>query len=226
MESNFYTSNPRFYVAVDCVIFGYFNGKLKVLLQERDYEPFSGELSVQGGFVQEGENINDAALRILYERTGIHGVYIEQVGTFGEADRDPGARVVSTAYTCLIDSHLCDDNIVRKYHSLWADIDNLPTLHFGHGEMVKMALHRLRMNIGRKPVGFHLMPPMFTLTQLQQLYEAVIGDTVDKRNFRKRISEMPFIEKTEFIDKKHSKRGAALYKYNDEHFKLINKFKL
>ncbi len=226
MESNFYSNNPKFYVAVDCIIFGYFDGKLKVLLQKRDFEPFSGELSVQGGFVQEGEDIDDAALRILHERTGIHGVYIDQVGTFGKVDRDPCARVVSTAYTCLIDIHLCNEDIVKKHHGIWTDIDNLSTLHFGHDEMVKMALYKLRINIGRRPIGFHLMPPMFTLTQLQNLYEAIMGEKVDKRNFRKRVSEMPFIEKTELIDKKHSKRGAVFYKYNDELFKIINKFKL
>ncbi|MCD8304139.1 MAG: NUDIX hydrolase [Prevotellaceae bacterium] len=225
-ESLYYTSNPRFYVAVDCIIFGYFDGHLKVLLQKRDFEPFSGEMSVQGGFVQEGEDIDEAALRVLCERTGIRQVGITQVGAFGEVDRDPGARVISIAYTCLIDSNMCDEEVVEQHHGQWADIDALPPLHFGHGEMVRQALSQLRGNMGRKPVCFHLLPPLFTLTQMQKVYEAVLGEKLDKRNFRKRIADMPFIEKTMLIDKKHSKRGAVYYMYNEDRFKLINKFKV
>ncbi len=226
MNKDFYEKNPKFYVAVDCIIFGYIDDRLKVLLQKRDFEPFSGELSVEGGFVQEGENIDDAALRVLYERTGIKDVYINQVGTFGKVDRDPVDRVISTAYSCLIDIHLCDSEIVEQHHGMWVDVDNLPPLHFGHDEMVRQALLQLQTSIGRKPIGFHLLPPLFTLTQLQKLYEAVLGEKIDKRNFRKRISEMSFIEKTNQIDKEHSKRGAVYYKYNEELFKLINKFRL
>jgi len=226
MENKFYSANPKFYVAVDCIIFGYSEGKLKVLLQKRDFEPFSGELSVQGGFVQENENVDDAALRVLQERTGIHDVYIDQIGTFGKVDRDPGARVISVAYSCLVDNNLCDEDIVESHYGVWANVDELPPLHFGHTEMVQKALYQLRMNIGKKPVGFYLLPPMFTLTQLQNLHEAILDETLDKRNFRKRIAEMPFIEKTGKIDKLHSKRGAALYQYNKEHFERIKKFKL
>ncbi len=226
MESNFYQRNPKFYVAVDCVIFGYFDGHLRVLLQKREYEPFTGEMSLQGGFVQEDESVDEAAVRVLHERTGIRDVHISQVGTFGRIDRDPVARVISTAYTCLIDSNLCDEETVRRNYGEWWDVDNLPPLHFGHDEMVEQALYELRTNIGRKPIGFYLLPPMFTLTQLQNLYEAVLGEKLDKRNFRKRITEFPFIEKTELIDKEHSKRGAVFYRYNEEQFKLMNKFKM
>ena len=226
MESKFYSANPKFYVAVDCIIFGYAEGKLKVLLQKRDFEPFSGELSVQGGFVQEGEGVDKAALRVLCERTGINDVYIDQIGTFGKVDRDPGARVISVAYTCLIDSHLCDKDVVESHFGMWVNVDELPPLHFGHDEMVRVALHQLRMNIGKKPVGFYLLPPLFTLTQLQNLHEAILGKELDKRNFRKRVAEMSFIEKSSKIDKLHSKRGAALYQYNREEFERINKFKL
>ncbi len=226
MASDFYANNPKFYVAVDCVIFGYLDKCLKVLLQKRDFEPFSGELALQGGFVQEGEDLDSAARRILRERTGIHDVYINQVGTFGKVDRDPGARVISTAYYCLIDSNLCNDKVVGKHHGVWTDVNSVPELHFGHNEMVDAALYRLRVTVGRKPVAFHLMPPVFTLTQLQNLHEAITGEKMDKRNFRKRISEMPFIEKTDIMDKESSRRGAVLYKYNDELFKLINKFRL
>ena len=226
MLSKFYSENPKFYVAVDCIIFGYAEGKLKVLLQKRDFEPFSGELSLQGGFVQENENVDDAALRVLHERTGINNVFIDQIGAFGDVNRDPGARVISVAYTCLIDNNLCDEDIVKEHYGLWVDVDNLPKLHFGHDEMVKKAHEMLRLSIGKKPVGFYLLPPTFTLTQLQNLHEAILGEALDKRNFRKRIAEMSFIENTGKIDKKHSKRGAALYQYNKDLFDRTKKFKL
>ncbi len=224
--ASFYSNNPKFYVSVDCVIFGYAEGKLKVLLQKRNFEPFSGELSLEGGFVQEGEDVDEAAKRVLYERTGVHDVYITQVGAFGRADRDEGARVITVAYCCLLDSNLCDKATVEKYDGLWADIDNMPELHFDHNEIVEVALFHLRMYVGRKPIGFYLLPPMFTLSQLQKMHEAVLGVPLDKRNFRKRVAEMSFIEKTDKIDKLHSKRGAALYQYNAEIFKKFNKFKL
>ncbi len=225
-QATFYSENPKFYVSVDCVIFGFSEGKLKVLLQQRDFEPFSGELSLQGGFVQEGEDVDDAAKRVMFERTGVSNVYITQVGTFGKVNRDPGARVITVAYYCLLDSNLCDNAKLEKYHGLWADVSNMPKLHFDHNEIVDVALFHLRMFVGRKPIGFYLLPPMFTLSQLQSMHEAVLGVALDKRNFRKRVAEMSFIEKTGMIDKLHSKRGAALYQYNAEEFKKFNKFKL
>lgn len=225
-DASFYNQNPKFYVAVDNVIFGFADGKLQVLLQQRDFEPFSGELSVQGGFVQENEDVDTAAERVLFERTGVHDVYITQVGTFGRLDRDPGARVVSVAYYCLLDKARCDDEKVKKYHGVWVDVDSLPELHFDHTEIVRTALFHLRMFIGRKPIGFYLLPENFTLSQLQMLHEAILGVTLDKRNFRKRVADMTFIEKTGLVDKIHSKRGAALYRYNAEEFKNFNKFKL
>ncbi len=225
-EEPFYSINPKFYVAVDCVIFGFSEGKLKVLLQLRNFEPFSGELSLQGGFVQEGEDVDEAAKRVLYECTGVQNVYINQVGTFGKVNRDPGARVITVAYYCLLDSDLCDPDKLQKNHGIWADVDNLPELHFDHAEIVRVAHFHLRMFVGRKPIGFYLLPKHFTLSQLQNLHEAILGVTLDKRNFRKRVAEMSFIEKTGLIDKLHSKRGAALYQYNAEEFRNFNKFKL
>ncbi len=225
-ENSFYSQNPKFYVAIDCVIFGFSKGKLQVLLQQRNFEPFKGVMSLQGGFVQENESVEDAAKRVMLERTGVSDVYITQVGTFGRIDRDPGARVISVAYSCLLDSNMCDEEKLKESNGVWVDIDNLPKLHFDHNEIVQTAHFHLRMYVGRKPIGFYLLPPHFTLSQLQSLHEAILGVTLDKRNFRKRVAEMSFIEKTGLIDKLHSKRGAALYQYNAEEFKNFNKFKL
>ncbi len=225
-EDAFYTKNPKFYVAVDCVIFGFSKGKLQVLLQQRNFEPYKGVMSLQGGFVQENESVEDAAKRIMLERTGLNNVYMTQVGSFGRIDRDPGARVITIAYSCLVDCNMCDEEKLRESNGIWVDIDELPELHFDHNEIVQSAHFHLRMYVGRKPIGFYLLPQQFTLSQLQGLHEAVLGVTLDKRNFRKRVAEMSFIEKTGLIDKVHSKRGAALYQYNAESFKNFNKFKL
>ena len=227
MEAEFYSQNPKFYVAVDCIILAFEDNKLKVLLQKRDYDPFKGDLSLMGGFVQEGENVKDAAYRVLAERTGItKKVFINQVGAFGRVDRDPGARVISVAYYALVDKSLCDENLNKKYFGFWANLENMPKLNFGHGDMVTKAIHLLRERIGKSPVGFHLLPELFTLNQLQCLYEAILGEELDKRNFRKKVAEMKFIEKTEKMDKIHSRRGAVLYQFNKEEYDNINKFKL
>ncbi len=229
MQADYYSNNPRFYVSVDCIILGYTEGQLKVLLQKRDFEPFSGEWSLQGTFVQEYEDLNAAARRVLWERTGVSDVRMFQVGTFGDVDRDPGARVISTAYMCLINSGLCDDEKVRKSYGWWVDVNDLPILHFGHDKMVEVALHRLRLSVGKEPLGVHLLPPLFTLSQFQRLHETIIGHPIDKRNFRKRIAEMNFIQKTDQIDKEHSKRGAAMYRYVDTLYNIYkekNKVKI
>lgn len=226
METNFYSDNPKFHVAVDGIIFAYDEGVLKVLLQKRDFEPFRGEMTLMGGFVQENENVRDAALRLLLERTGIHDVFIKQVGAFGNVDRDPGARVISVAYYALIDMNLCDQELNQQHYGVWTDITKLPHLHFGHDVMVQKAITQLRDNISNSPVGFNLLPPKFTLSQLQSLYEAILGETLDKRNFRKRVAEMPFIEKTELVDKSKSRRGAAVYRFNQEKYDKTHNFKL
>ncbi len=226
MSGEFYQQYPKFHVAVDCIIFGFKRGKLKLLLQKRPFEPHAGEWSLMGGFVTNDEDVSAAAARVLTELTGIKDVFMQQVGAFGTVHRDSGDRVVSVAYFALLDIDRVDKELNREHFAYWEDITKLPPLLFDHTEMVNQAHQMLRENISRRPVGFQLLPPLFTLTQLQLLYEAILGGSIDKRNFRKRVAEMPFIEKTKEIDKLSSKRGAALYKFNqrvyqrDGHFKL------
>ena len=215
---SFYSQNPRFLVAVDCIIFGFHRGELKVLLQQRPFEPHKGEWSLMGGFVKENENLDDAANRVLTELTGLVDVYMRQIGTFGSVHRDSGDRVISVAYMALLDIDKVDDKLNRQHAAHWESIEELPHLLFDHNQMVALAHRRLRENIPTRPVGFQMLPPLFTLTQLQNLYEAVLGERLDKRNFRKRIGEMPFIEKTDHIDKLSSRRGAALYRFNYDHY--------
>ena len=222
----YYSRHPRFYVAVDCIIFGFSQGELSLLLLKRRFDPGKGDWSLMGGFVQEGESVDNAAKRVLAELTGLTDVYMEQVGVFGEVDRDPGERVISTAYYALVNINEYDRQLVEEHNAYWIKIDELPTLLFDHQQMVDKARQLMKTQSATMPIGFNLLPELFTLTQLQNLYEAINGNTVDKRNFRKRVAENPFIEKTPFIDKKGSRRGASLYKFNEEDYKKSLKFKL
>lgn len=226
MLSTFYSQNAKFFLAVDCIIFGFQRGNLKLLLQQRHFEPFKGEWSLMGGFVQENESLDDAAKRVLYDLTGLSEVYMEQVGAFGAVDRDPGARVVSVAYYALLDIDKCNHELKHQYNAHWESIENLPNLFFDHSEMVEKARALLKKKISREPIGFNLLPSLFTLSQLQSLYEAILGEAIDKRNFRKRVNEMSFIEKTDQIDKLGSKRGAYLYKFNNQAYHKVQTFKL
>ena len=224
--TTYYSQYPKFHVAVDCIIFSFEDGKLKVLLQRRPFEPRQGEWSLMGGFVQRDEDIDDAAKRILEQLTGIHNIYMRQVGAFGSVNRDSGDRVISIAYFALLDIDRVNKDLNHENSAHWEDISDLPPLLFDHTEMIQAALKKLRTLISRRPIGFQLLPPNFTLTQLQQLYEAILDYKIDKRNFRKRVSELPFIEKTEGIDKSNSKRGAALYRFNEYAYQLEPNFKL
>ncbi|MDR0395450.1 MAG: NUDIX hydrolase [Tannerella sp.] len=225
-KRNYYREHPKFYVAVDCIIFGFDKGSLNLLLLKRNFEPSKGKWSLMGGFVQKEESVDDAAKRVLKELTGLDNVYMEQVGAFGEINRDPGERVISVAYYALINIDSYDRELVHSHNAFWTDINKLPKLIFDHPEMVDMARDLMKQKVGHKPIGFNLLPKLFTLTQLQSLYEAIYGETMDKRNFRKRVMEMEFIEMTDEIDKTGSKRGARLYRMNDDVYRKTRKFKI
>ena len=222
----YYSRHPRFYHAVDCIIFGFSGGELNLLLLKRKFDPGKGEWSLMGGFVQEGESVDEAAKRVLFELTGLTNVYMEQVGVFGNVGRDPGERVISTAYYALININEYDRQLVEEHNASWTKITDVPTLLFDHEQMVARARQMMKTQAATKPIGFNLLPEFFTLTQLQNLYEAINGEPMDKRNFRKRIAEMNYIERTQLIDKTTSKRGASLYKFNEENYKRSLKFKM
>jgi len=224
--TTFYSEHAKLLLSVDCIIFGFDENKLKVLIGRRKMEPGKGEWSLYGGFVGIDESIDDAANRTLYNLTGLHNVYMRQVGAFGNVDRDPGARVVSVAYYALITVKDYDEKLRESHEVEWVDIDNLPQMYSDHYEMIVRARRMMKSQIKTEPVSFQLLPSLFTLTQLQRLYEAVNGAEVDKRNFRKRIKEMDFIERTDHIDKTGSKRGAYLYQFNEKTFSEDKIFKL
>ncbi len=210
----YYKEHAKVWVSVDVIIFGFDEGRLKILIGRRQMDPGRGEWSLYGGFVDGTENLDDAAGRVLRELTGLRHVYMRQVGAYGAVDRDPGERVISIAYYALINVHDYDEKLRREHGVEWVDAGRIPALYSDHKKMVADALKLMRQTIRVEPISFRLLPSLFTLTQLQHLYEAVMGAEVDKRNFRKRIKEMDFIEKTELIDKTTSKRGAALFRFN------------
>ena len=224
--TTYYSEFQKVLLSVDCIIFGFTDNKLKILIGKRNMDPGRGEWSLYGGFVRGDESLDDAANRTLYELTGLRKVFMRQVGAFGNIDRDPGERVVSIAYYALINVNDYDEDLRKKHGVEWVDMDNIPQMYCDHNDMVHRARKLMRQKMKTEPVGFELLPDLFTLTQLQRLYEAVNGEELDKRNFRKRIKEMDYIEKTELIDKNTSKRGAALYRFNKKAFAEVKNFKL
>ena len=224
--TTFYGEHSKVWVSVDCIIFGFDEGKLRILIGKRQMDPGRGEWSLYGGFVRSDESLDDAANRVLYDLTGLRNLYMRQVGAFGSVDRDPGERVISIAYYALINVNDYEDRLRKEHGVEWANIDDIPQLYSDHNEMVRKALKLMRQKTKSEPIGFRLLPSLFTLTQLQRLYEAIHGEELDKRNFRKRIKEMDFIEKTELIDKKGSKRGASLYRFNKRIYNEDPNFKL
>lgn len=224
--TSYYSHHPKFYVAVDCIIFGFSEGELHLLLLKRNFEPAKGGWSLMGGFTQENESTDDAAKRVLNELTGLEKIFMEQVGAFSAVDREPGERVISVAYYALININEYDRKLVMEHNAYWININDLPPLLFDHQLMVDKARKIMQQKASTKPIGFNLLPKLFTLSQLQSLYEAIYGDEIDKRNFRKRVAEMDFIEKTDKIDKQSSKRGAALYQFNSKAYRKDPKFKL
>lgn len=221
---NSYSDHERFYVALDCIIFGFDRENLNLLLIKRNFEPEKGKWSLMGGFLERDESLNDAASRILYKLTGLKDIYLEQLKGFGEVDRDPVERTISIAYYALINIHDHDENLLPEYSAQWFPINELPELIFDHEEMVKVAKARLRQKASNQPVGFELLPDKFTLPELQQLYEAIYETSLDKRNFRRRILSMDVLEKTDKKQMKYSKKGAFLYKFDEDKYSdQINK---
>ena len=224
--TNYYSEHAKVLVSVDCIVFGFEEDKLKVLIGKRLMDPGRGEWSLYGGFVGPNESLDEAANRVLFSLTGLKKLYMKQVGAYGKIDRDPGERVISIAYCALINVKDYDDDL-REQHGLeWVSIQDMPSLYSDHKEMVRDALKLCRRRINTEPLSFNLLPELFTLRQLQHVYEAVLGKEIDKRNFRKKIKEIDFIEKTELIDKITSKRGAALYRFNKRVYEDDPNFKL
>ncbi|MGD9931600.1 MAG: NUDIX domain-containing protein [Mangrovibacterium sp.] len=211
-----YGQHPRVYVAVDCVIFGYMDGELKLLLYPRSFEPAKGNWSLLGGFVQENESADQAAARILKRTTGLDQIYMEQVAAFSEPNRETTARVISIAYYALIRLDKHDEEIVSQYGADWFPLEKRPDLIFDHNEIVEKALAKLQQKAGYQLVGPELLPEMFTLTQLRRLYEAIFQRTFDPGNFRKKVLSLDLLTRLNKKDSTESKKGAFYYRYNNQ----------
>jgi len=221
--ATYYSEYDKFLVAVDCIIFGFDEGELKLLLIKRNFPPAQGEWSLMGGFLKKKESLDDAASRVLQRLTGLSNVYLEQLYSYGEINRDPGARVMSVAYYALIKIKDYDEELVRKHNANWFAINDFPDLIFDHNIMVDKALKRLRRKAQSQPIGFELLPDKFTIPQLQSLYEAIFQKNFDKRNFRKKILGFDVLKKFNEKEKMNSKKGAFLYQFNrDKYDDLID----
>jgi 8-oxo-dGTP diphosphatase len=217
----YYAEYPKFHVALDCIIFGFDDSELKLLIYKRKFEPFMGQWSLFGGFLLENESLDDAANRILFELTGLESIYMEELQAYGEVDRDPADRVISVAYYALIPAHGYSEEYSRKYGAAWVSLKNLPPLIMDHDSMVKKGLRRLRRRASSQPIGFELLPREFTIPQLQALYEAILRTRLDKRNFRKKILAMDVLVKLDKKDKSTSRKGAYLYRFDKRKYKKL-----
>lgn len=213
-------------LTVDCVIFGLDLDEetLRVMLIERDLEPFAGMWAIPGGFVREGETLAAAAARELREETGIGDVFLEQLYTFGDPARDPRGWVVSVAYYALVspDKHTVHAATDAR-QARWFPVDALPRLAFDHAEILKTALGRVRGKLTYAPIGFELLPRKFTVRQLQKLYEIVLGTRLDNRNFRKKIFGMDVLRELKEMQRGVPHRAARLYEFDERKYRQLVK---
>ncbi|RVT74009.1 NUDIX domain-containing protein [Flavobacterium sufflavum] len=225
---NNYNSEDKVLLSVDCIIFGFDNEGLKILLIKRGFEPEKGKWSLMGGFLKKDESLNKAAIRVLNFYTGLQDIYMEQFYAYSEVDRDPVERTISVAYYALINIENHNAELIKNYEAQWFSISKMPKLIFDHNEMVSHAMRRLRYRTSTKPVGFELLPEKFTMRQLLELYEAILDKKLDKRNFISKINSLDILVKLNEKDMLSSRKGSYLYKFDKEKYdaKLLNHFVL
>jgi ADP-ribose pyrophosphatase YjhB (NUDIX family) len=216
-----YSREDRLLVSVDCIILGFQDKEINVLIVKRKFNPLKGGRSLMGGFVRKNESLNETVARVVAEYTGVENVYMEQVGAYGEVNRDPGGRVVSVVYYALIDMHQFDEQLKDRHSTEWVNTKNVGLLILDHRQFLDDSLRHLRLQSTTHPVGFNLLPEQFTLPQLQSLYEAIYAHGLDKRNFRKKVLEMGVLERLDKKDKSSSKRGAFYYRFNKEKYDYL-----
>ena len=213
MSARYCYPYPHPAVTADVALFTILQERLQVLLIQRGGAPFAGSWALPGGFVEPQECLEDCALRELVEETGVSGVYLEQLYTFGKPDRDPRERVISVAYYGLASMPTVDAKAGSDAAQVaWFEVDQLPQLAFDHAEIIAKARERLRAKLDYSTIAFQFMPKKFTLSELQGVYQTILGESIDKRNFRKRISTLDLVKPTgdQRRDGKH--RPAALYR--------------
>jgi 8-oxo-dGTP diphosphatase len=213
--------------SVDCVIFGFDGGELKILLIERNEEPFKDWWALPGYLVKQDEGISEAAERILYELTGLRDIFMEQFFTFGEVHRHPQGRVITVAYYAML--RLNGPKELKPVTSFakkafWHPVNELPKLAFDHSQIFEKGFEKIRRKITYQPIAFELLPEKFTLTQLQHLYEVILNKKLDKRNFRKKMLNYNILKELDEKQKGVSYRAAKYYKFDRRKYaKLFQK---
>lgn len=214
---------PKPSVTVDCVVFGLDEDHdLKMMLIQRGVEPHKGQWALPGGFVRLEESLEAAALRELKEETGVDEIFLEQLYTFGQPGRDPRDRVITIAYYALI--NLADHPIHAQTDAedvAWFSLHELPKLAFDHDQIIDTAYKRLQGKLRYEPIGFELLPKKFTLTQLQKLYEQILGSALDKRNFRRKILKMDLLIKLDEMQTGVAHRAARLYSFDEAKYRQL-----
>jgi 8-oxo-dGTP diphosphatase len=215
---------PRAALTVDCVVFGFDDAELKVLLIKRGIAPFKGKWALPGGFVRVEETVDEAARRELSEETGLSNVFLEQLYTFGAVNRDPRERVVSVAYYALVAlAEHPATGATDASEAGWFPVSAPPALAFDHAAILATAVERLRGKVRYEPIGFELLPEKFTLSQLQHLYEAVLQTTLDKRNFRKKILGMELLIPLKEQLRAGAHRPAQLFRFDTKKYAALKK---
>ena len=211
-------------LSIDCVIFGFEDQQLKILLYKRAFDPEIDKWALPGGFIMWNEDLDQAATRILQEITGVENIYMEQINAFGAVDRYPLQRVITIGFYALINPghHEIIPGISAR-EARWFNVNDLPGLAFDHHEIFKKGIEKLRLKVRYAPIGFELLPEKFTLTMIQKLYEAVLGIEFDVRNFRKKLLKMELLTKLDEKQNGVAHRAANLYQFDKEMYHRLTK---
>lgn len=216
---------PHHAIATDCVIFGFDGHNLKVLLIQRGGEPFKGKWAFPGGFLTPDETVEECAIRELKEETGFEISFLEQLQTFSKLDRDPRERVISIAFFALAKITEVKGGDDAKL-AQWFTLDQIPPLAFDHDEILQTAISRIREKIHFEPIGFELLPKVFTMSQLQYLYEAILGVNFDRRNFYKKMIKLNLLDRVGERPENTSRRIPIQYSFNKEKYMELKRKKI
>jgi 8-oxo-dGTP diphosphatase len=220
---NYYSNHDQMYVAVDCIIIGFDGNGLQILLIKRGFEPEAGKWSLMGGFVDQDKSIDEEAKRVLHSLTGLSDIFMKQLYVFGNTKRDPVARTISVAYYALINIHNHNEKLFKDHGARWFPINKIPSLIFDHKEMIGKAIWALKEDARTRPIGFELLPEKFTLPQLKRLYDCILQQEHDVRNFTKKILATGVLKNLEEKDFSSSKKGAYLYRFDKNRYKALQK---
>jgi ADP-ribose pyrophosphatase YjhB (NUDIX family) len=216
---NNYPQASRILLAIDCIIFGFDGKDIKLLLIKRNFQPEEGKWSLMGGFLNHDEDLSDGAARILYNLTGLKNIYVEQLETYGKIDRDPAERTVSVVFFALIQIDDHDAEAVKSHNASWITLENRPALIFDHENMVCRAIEHLKYKAALHPIGFELLPELFTIPQLQKLYEAIYNIPIDRRNFSRKLLSTGLLIDTGCKNSNSTTKKATLYKLDEVRYK-------